>query len=132
MYCRAVPLLLLLLLLLLLVSRVCDCLVDCCLFACLQSVDEAAGYEELLESLTERNLDLTHRNTQQGETIADLEATQEVSGLVDYLRHTAMRHYFAPHTDYGGAGHRAARRDRLTSVTLYCDSIPSNLSTFIP
>ena len=41
-------------------------------------MDDSSGYEEILEKLTERNLDLVQKNRQLEDTLADLEASQEV------------------------------------------------------
>lgn len=46
-------------------------------------VDEASGYEALLEKLTETNIDLSEKNMQLAETVADLEASQEVMEELD-------------------------------------------------
>eukprot|EP00607_Mallomonas_marina_P002242 CAMPEP_0182438218 /NCGR_PEP_ID=MMETSP1167-20130531/85603_1 /TAXON_ID=2988 /ORGANISM="Mallomonas Sp, Strain CCMP3275" /LENGTH=559 /DNA_ID=CAMNT_0024631469 /DNA_START=22 /DNA_END=1698 /DNA_ORIENTATION=+ len=48
-----------------------------------QAVDEASGYESLLESLTERNLDLTTHNNHLVDTVTDLETAQEVMEELD-------------------------------------------------
>ena len=50
-------------------------------------MDEASAYEELLEKLTERNLDLTQKNSQLAQTVADLEASQEVIFFEKYFFH---------------------------------------------
>jgi hypothetical protein len=46
-------------------------------------VDAAASYESLIESLTEKNLDLIHRSSELELTVRDLEEQQELTEELD-------------------------------------------------
>jgi hypothetical protein len=55
-----------------------------------QQVDAAASYESLIESLTEKNLDLSHRTSELELTVRDLEEQQELTEELDQRQRQEM------------------------------------------
>jgi dynactin 1 len=57
-----------------------------------QAVDAAASYESLIESLSEKNLDLTQKVSQLEVTVRDMEEQQELSEELDQQQRQELEH----------------------------------------